>query len=352
MLLPITLILIGWALHAMGSILVPLVFGAFVALLVYPVDHAVSQILPRQLGWVGHIAAMLIVVLVGASFLGALVLAAQQTAEQAPFSQDDLSRFFAMFTPDTAAQEGEEAGQLEPLASMFTTMTETAAGWASGLAGSMVGATGTLLTSAVLIFFVTLLALLEAPKWRDQVSNVFDRDAARNSCEVMGKIAGRLRRYLLIRTALGLATSALYGVWLWWFDIDLLIVWMLLAFLLNFIPTFGSLVSGILPVAYAFTQLETGPAFVVGTGIFMIEQVMGNFVDPRVQGQQLSISPMVILIALLFWGWIWGIAGAVLAVPLMITILIFLLHVPMLDPLALFISNARSLEELKRIMDS
>jgi AI-2 transport protein TqsA len=161
-------------------------------------------------------------------------------------------------------------------------------------------------------------------------------------------IADRLRRYLLARTILGVITAALNVAWLWIFGVDLLVVWALLAFLLNYIPTLGSLIAGLLSVAYAFVQKDFGTALAVDTGIFVIEQVMGNYVDPRVQGRQVSLSSVVVLITLLVWGWIWGIAGAILAVPITVAGMIICAHVRPLRPFALMLSNARDMEGLDR----
>lgn len=354
LLLVIAAILLVWAMKAAGAIIVPLIFGGFTALMIYPVDRRVTTAMPRGLQWLGPAVAMLIVMTAVCMFIGLLVLAAQQTASQVPFSREDLSQLFATFTNEANSAVGEDGSrsrteQPAPSGGVASTIIDTTAGWASTIAGSVVSATGNLLSSGVLVLFVTLFALIEARNWRDKISSVLGADTAGETRDTLDRIARQLRHYLLVRTFLGLATGALYGGWLWLFGVDLLVVWMLLAFLLNFIPTLGSLVAGALPVAYGFTQLDFGPAFAVGTGILVIEQIMGNFVDPRVQGRQLSISPMVILIALLFWGWIWGVAGAVLGVPLMITALICLMHVPRLHPVALFISNARDLAELRRI---
>lgn len=84
--------------------------------------------------------------------------------------------------------------------------------------------------------------------------------------------------------------------------------------LLNYIPNLRSLVSGAVTMISAFLTKDPQTAALVGAGILAIEQVVGNHVDPRVQGRQVSVSPFVVLVALIFWGWIWRVAGANLAV--------------------------------------
>ena len=125
------------------------------------------------------------------------------------------------------------------------------------------------------------------------------------------------------------------GFW----GIGLLLVWPLLIFVLNFIPTIGSLVGGTLPVAYTLITRDVGTAVIVGLGILAIENVMGNLVGPRIQGRNMALSPLVILLALAFWGWAWGIAGALLAVPVTVGMVVLGAHVPVLRPWALLLSN-------------
>ena len=189
------------------------------------------------------------------------------------------------------------------------------------------------------MFFLTLMMLIEGPRWRDKMLFLVRPRSESDALAAVGEIAERLRKYLWARTLIGALTALLYMGWLWIFGIDLIFVWGLLAFLLNYIPTLGSLVAGIAPVVYAFVTRDFGTATLIAAGLLAIEQVMGNYIDPRVQGRRVSISPLVVLIVLLLWGWIWGVAGAVLAVPITIALLIVSAHVPSLRPLAVILSN-------------
>ena len=135
-------------------------------------------------------------------------------------------------------------------------------------------------------------------------------------------------------------------LWLWLFGLDLLMTWGLLAFLFNFIPAFGSAMTAILPIAYAAFTRDFGTAGLIAARLLVFEQVMGNYVNPKVQGRQVAISPLVILIALLGWGWMWGIAGAVLAVPITIAIMILCAHVDGLRSVALILSDKSDIAAL------
>lgn len=372
----ITIVLAGWALRAIGSIAVPLVFAIFLTLLIAPIDRWVSERVPQKLYWLGHVAAMTVILLGVVLFVGSLWLAAQQVISRFPTGSGDL----ATLIPDLAGQTGSQGqtsgaslvpgaeadrysavetetitGQGSGLSSVLGvlrgaagSLADEVSSWITDLATAVLSMAGGLLTALVLVFFLTLLMLVEAPRWESKLYTLFNRSARDGVFDATAVIAQRLRRFLLVRLVLGLITAALYVGWLWLFGTDLLLVWGLLAVLLNFIPTIGSLIAGILPVIYAYMTKDFGTAILVAAGILVIEQVMGNFVDPRVQGKTVSLSSLVILVALLLWGWVWGIAGAFLAVPITIAFLVIGTHVPALRPFALLISDETTLEGLER----
>jgi AI-2 transport protein TqsA len=273
-------------------------------------------------------------------FVGSILIAAQQVTNQLP---QDASGWNALVPEAGAADLQDATGLLPRVASIIASAGDSFLGrmaeWTVGYASTILGMTGTVLGGAVFVFFLTLMMLVEAPSWRDKLLHLAAPDSEDDALSAVREIAQRLRRYLLVRTVMGAVTALLYAGWLWLFGVELLFVWGLLAFVLNYIPTIGSLVAGIAPVIYAFLTRDPGTALFVGGGILVIEQVMGNYVDPRVQGSQVSISPLVVLVVLLFWVWIWGIAGAVLAVPITIAILIVSGHVTAMRPLAILLGD-------------
>ncbi len=239
---------------------------------------------------------------------------------------------------------GEEAASDDGLLSGSALQTvrelgQRALGAAGGAAAAALNSAFAVLGSLVLVLFLTLLILGESGDWRRKVVAALpwpDDWRLKESSEV---IAQKMRAYLLIQAGLGLVSAVLYGVWLGIWGIGLLVVWPLLIFVLNFIPTVGSLIGGTLPVAYTLLTRDVQTAVFVGLGILVIENVMGNIVGPRVQGQNVALSPLVVLVALAFWGWAWGIAGALLAVPVTVALVVLGAHVPVLRPWALLLSN-------------
>jgi AI-2 transport protein TqsA len=161
-------------------------------------------------------------------------------------------------------------------------------------------------------------------------------------------IAGKVRRFLLIRTVLGLISAVIAFVWLTVLGVDFAFVWALLTVLLNYVPNVGSIVAALLPALFALMQHGWLWALAVIAGLAVTEQVIGNYIDPKLQGRNLNVSPLVVLLSVIFWGWVWGVAGAVLAVPLTVTIVVVCAHVPALRPVTLLLSRSadeRTLEE-------
>ncbi|MGR3250653.1 MAG: AI-2E family transporter [Paracoccus sp. (in: a-proteobacteria)] len=359
----VTVILTGWALHATAAFMVPVVFSVFLALLVAPLDRMVSERVPDKVSWLGHLAAIGAVVVALLVFAAMIWVAAQQVVERFPVSSSSglLPEFGQEIRDPTggsasgAGAPGSDRatpsyGMMEGLRNLLpdagSTIIENLGSWASGIAMQILRAASSALFATVLVIFLTLIMLIEAPNWQRKIAAVSDGGTRRDVHESTAVIASLLRRYLLARTILGVVTAILYVAWLWIFGIDLLVVWALLTVLLNYIPTLGSLISGVLPVLYALVQKDPGTAVMVGAGIFVIEQVMGNYVDPRVQGRQVSLSSLVVLITLLVWGWIWGIAGAILAVPVTIAAMIICAHIGPLRPFALMLSDETDMEGL------
>lgn len=131
------------------------------------------------------------------------------------------------------------------------------------------------------------------------------------------EIDQKIRRFILTKTAISATTGVLVGLILWGFGLNLALVFGVLAFLLNFIPSVGSVVATLLPIPVALVQYDTiWP--VIGVVVFpgIVQVTIGNFIDPKVMGEGLDLSPVTVLLALVFWGLIWGIVGMLLAAPI------------------------------------
>ncbi|MFH2031767.1 MAG: AI-2E family transporter [Bacteroidota bacterium] len=130
-------------------------------------------------------------------------------------------------------------------------------------------------------------------------------------------IPQKIQRYVVTKFIISLITSCAVGIVLWIFGVDFLIVWIVLTFLLNFIPNIGSVIAVILPALVALVEFESfGYALFLVIILSVVQNLMGNVLEPKIIGDKLGLNPLVILLSLLLWGYVWGIVGMFLSVPL------------------------------------
>ena len=130
-------------------------------------------------------------------------------------------------------------------------------------------------------------------------------------------ITEQIQRYIATKFLISLMTGVIVGIILWIFNVDFMIVWAVMAFFLNFIPNIGSIIAIVLPTVMTLIQYESiGYTVLVGGIIVLVQNLIGNIIEPKIMGDKLGINPLVILLSLLVWGYIWGIAGMFLSVPL------------------------------------
>ena len=181
---------------------------------------------------------------------------------------------------------------------------------------------GTDVAGRVISFFGTSLIVLILTVFMLTEARMFGRrfDAV---CEARGPNIQRLlsamkdtQKYLAIKTAISLATGVLAGILCWAAGLDFYVLWAILAFALNFIPVVGSVIAGLPPTILAL--LVNGPpeAVAVMGGYILINTFLGNFIEPMLMGRRFGLSTLIVLLSVLFWGWLWGPIGMLLAVPL------------------------------------
>ena len=186
----------------------------------------------------------------------------------------------------------------------------------------------------VMVFFITLFALLEGARFKDKLRRAFGE---RNFFdESFRGIAADIQRYLVVKTAISLATGVAVGLFLWAVGIPFPLLWGMVAFALNYIPSVGSVVASVPPVLLALLDPASplASALVVALGLLGIQTVLGSYVDPRLMGENLNLSALVVFLSMVFWGWMWGPAGMLMAVPLTVCVKVGLAHHPRTAPLS------------------
>jgi len=191
------------------------------------------------------------------------------------------------------------------------------------------------LSNLFLIFIFLVFILAGKGKIKLKIQRSLSELRAHKIIGIMENIDQQIQRYLAIKTVVSLITGILATAVFIAFGVDFAILFGITVFLLNYIPTIGSIISTLLPFIVTVFQFETlWPAFWVFVFLTIIQQTMGSFVEPRLLGEGLGLSPLLVLFSLFFWGWLWGIPGMILAVPIASMVKIICTNIPSLEFIA------------------
>ncbi len=167
----------------------------------------------------------------------------------------------------------------------------------------------------VVLFLIFMLAEREGLQGR--LYNAFGRRRAEKIIKIGRRIIKAVEEYLGLKTIISLLVGVLTAITLWLFGVQFALLWGVLTFLLNFIPNIGALIATVPPVLVALFQFGSlGLALFVAGVLVAIHLVVGNYLEPKIMGRGLDLSPLVVLFSLVFWGWMWGGVGMLLAVPI------------------------------------
>lgn len=196
------------------------------------------------------------------------------------------------------------------------------------------------LSTAFLIILFLFFMLIGAGQAEKKVSLAFPEEMAERIALTLKNIGSQVRKYLLTKTLVSAVTGILTFLILWVIGVDFPLIWGFLTFLLNFIPNVGSLASIFLPFLLSLLQFDGWMLPVSAlVSLAAVQLLMGHFIEPRILGHNLNLSPLLILVSLIVWGWLWGIGGMILAVPLTATIKIVLGNIETLRPVSVMMSG-------------
>ncbi|MBN2685706.1 MAG: AI-2E family transporter [Pontiellaceae bacterium] len=222
----------------------------------------------------------------------------------------------------------------EKLTNMITTLSTSAAQWMFSFLGRLL---------LVLIFLVFLL--LGKPYFKYKVEHAFPPDRGSVFTDITESISRQIGQYLVVKLIISGITAFLVWTVLSILKVDFALTWAALAFFLNFIPTIGSIIASIPPVLVAIITNYDSPwvPFLAALFLLLIQMVMGNIIEPKVMGDHLNLSPVVILLSLALFGWMWGVVGALLSVPIAAAIKIFCENIEALKPISVMMGSGKQL---------
>lgn len=212
---------------------------------------------------------------------------------------------------------------------------------ALGMVGSTLASFGNLMTNFLLILLTVAFILAEEVSFADKLTV---NPETRSSLDAIRKFTAAVNQYVAIKTLVSLLTGFAILIWLWVLGVDYFVLWGLLAFLLNFIPTFGSILASIPAVLLALVQLGVGDAVLVALGFVFVNFVVGNIIEPKVMGKGLDLSVLVVFLSLVFWGWVLGPVGMLLSIPLTMTVKIALESIEETQWIATMLGSGRTVK--------
>jgi len=195
-------------------------------------------------------------------------------------------------------------------------------GKAMSLAGKLLSGLGNVLTQALFILITVTFILLEASVFQQKI-RAFSSDPEASMARIR-EITTGIKQYMSIKTSTSLLTGVLVSSSLWLIGVDYPVLWGLIAFLFNYVPNIGSIIAAIPAILLALVQLGLWPALWTGLSYVLINALVGNVIEPRFMGKGLGLSPLIVFISLVFWGWILGPVGMFLSIPLTMTLKIAL----------------------------
>ncbi len=193
-----------------------------------------------------------------------------------------------------------------------------------GLTAALLTGLSSALSSIVLILLMVLFILLEVPGF-DAKLRASPGDPERFMPRFK-LFVDQIQRYVVIKTGISLTTGVLVGVWMLVLGIEFPVLWGFLAFLLNYVPSLGVIIAAIPAMFFALIQLGPWYALLVAAGYLAINFVVGTAIEPKIVGKGIGLSTLVVFLSLIFWGKLLGLIGAVLCIPITMT-LKFLLEI-------------------------
>jgi AI-2 transport protein TqsA len=310
-----------------SAVFVPIALALFLVAITWPLLVQLERRMPY---WAAVVVTVL-VVLLAATALGSVVsLAFARVAARGP-QLGERAREVAGAVDTWSQSIG--------LPAVGTAASARLSGMVASAAEYLRAGVGLLVL--LLAFFA--LAMAEVRDFETRLAYHLRRTQRDEVIDTLREIAGRVRRHMVALTITSAISGLITGLFTLAVGLEFAPLWGLLTFLLNYIAILGPFIAIVPPTLYAILQFDglAQPAL-VAAGIGIIQVVMGNLVDPKIEGRVLSLSPVVVLLALVFWGWIWGVTGAFLAIPITAAIVIACENFPQTQWIATLASDLKA----------
>jgi len=318
------------------DLFIPLVIALIGVYLIKVLERWISGVKVRGLGLPSPVSLILaFLAVIGLSFLLFSIIAdnAMQVADLAPRYQGRLLKLQADFFASIGVQQPPALKEFARGVDLPGILTIVATNLAA------------LLKTTTLIIIFAIFILIESRQIPSKIQALFPDDSRRQRVEEMLiRIDHDVQTYFGVKTLVSLVTALLSYAVMRWVGLDLPEFWALLVFILNYIPTIGSLVATILPSLMALFQFESlRPVLILFIGITVIQQTLGNLIEPNLMGMTLNLSPLVVVMSLILWGMLWGVVGMFLCVPITVIAVIIMANFSSTRWVSILLSKAGKL---------
>jgi AI-2 transport protein TqsA len=313
----IGLIVVLAAMNVASAVFAPVAFGLFLIALLWPLQSRLQTSLPRSIALV---ISILVLVTAFAGFASLIVWGFGRVVR---WVLGNLDRFQALYERTTAWLEDQGIA----VASLWTDHFNV--GWLVGLIQKLTGQVNTTLSFWVVVLVYVILGLLEVEGTARKIQSLPDRTIVRLLTEGSAEAAARIRRYMAVRTLMSVLTGFLVWIFAVLFGLPLAREWGVIAFALNYIPFIGPFIATLFPTLLAMVEFESWKAVAaVFAGLNAIQFMVGNYIEPRLSGTALSMSPFVVLFSIFLWTFLWGLPGTFIGVPIAVAVLTFCAYHP------------------------
>ena len=211
----------------------------------------------------------------------------------------------------------------------------------SSLLSGVLNSISEIFGNAFMVILYVVFLMLEESIFPRKIRAIFkDEERHKKASDLLSRLNKSINEYISLKTLVSLITAAVSYVVLLIIGVDFAFFWAFLIFLLNFIPTIGSLIATIFPATMALLQFTSvNPFLWVLVCIGAVQLAVGNFIEPKIMGKSLNVSALVVLLALAFWGAIWGVVGMILSVPITVVMIIIFAQFPSTRNISILLSS-------------
>ncbi len=318
-------------LKAAGGFFAPLLLALFIATVSFPITtwlrrHKVPRFFAVITTVLVDFAFLAGVVLIGVALIGELqekweskyqVQSTQKLKQAEDWAVDTIVKW-----SDISEEEARKNVRTYVTEDLTQQLSNIKVEDIVDLGTNVVGRVTAFLGATFIVVICTVFMLMEARMFGRRLSLI--GEARGPNFERMLFAGKDIQRFLGIKTIVSLTTGFLAGFLCWAAGLDFFILWGILAWALNYIPVMGSIVAGIPPTILALVLMGWPSAVAVGVGYIAINAFLGNFVEPMMMGRRFGLSTLVVIVSVMFWGWVWGPVGMFLAVPIMMMLKVVL----------------------------